>query len=459
MARKRRSQETTVEPGSFLGCLNHFLTPAVWRQVLRGWPRAAVRWQPQPLLLVVLLMTWCAGESQAERFETARAFYVASYQRKRRPGKSVEGFHKALAHLPARALRLVAAAIRARLHQVFAAFWLVDGFVPLGCDGSTLACPRSPELQRRLRADTVQDDRPPTVWVTAFVHLSLGLLWSWRLGGAHASEQRHLIHLLGTLPQLALIVTDAGYKGYELLKAIVKADKFFLIRLSSKAPLYTTQRINTWRFQEGLAYYWPLEVQQEGRPPLEVRVIHLRRKGKGKADVWLMTNVLDSERLSRETASKFYRWRWRNEGLFRSYKRTLGKVKLLGRTVVQVHREAESSLLAVQLLLAHGALALAKDGDAGRRLPSVRQVLVEIRAEIRNVTGMYLGPRQRRTYLDRLRRAQWPRWRRRRTNQVRRTWPSRQDHTPPKTPKFRRMGTDLKELLAKTLGTPTGGVS
>jgi hypothetical protein len=454
MARKRRSQETKVEPVSFLGCLNHFLTPAVWRQVLRGWPRRAVRWQPQPLLLVVLLMTWCAGESQAERFETARAFYVASYQRKRRPGKSLEGFQKALAYVPARALRLAAAAIRARLQQVFAAFWVVDGFVPLGCDGSTLACPRSPELERRLRTDTVRDDRPPTVWVTAFVHLSLGLLWSWRLGGAHASEQRHLRHLLGTLPRLALIVTDAGYKGYELLQAIVKADRSFLIRLSCKAPLYTAQRVNMRRFQEGLAYYWPLDVQEQQRPPLEVRVIHLRRKGKGKADVWLMTNVLDSARLSRETASKFYRWRWRNEGLFRTYKRTLGKVKLLGRTVAQVHREAEASLLAVQLLLAHGALALAKDGDAGRRLPSARQVLLEIRAEIRDVTGMYLGPRQRRSYLDRLRRAQRPRWRRRRTNQVRRAWPSRQDHKPPKTPKFRRMGTDLKDLLAKTLGTP-----
>ena len=286
------------------------------------------------------------------------------------------------------------------------------------------------------------------------MHLSLGLLWSWRLGGAHASEQRHLTHLLGTLPRLALIVTDAGYKGYELLQAIVKAERSFLIRLSCKAPLYTVERVNKWRFQEGLAYYWPLEVQEQERPPLQVRVIHLPRKGKGKADVWLMTNVLDSERLSRETASKFYRWRWRNEGLFRTYKRTLGKVKLLGRTVAQVHREAEGSLLAVQLLLAHGALALAKDGDAGRRLPSARQVLLEIRADIRDVVGMYLGPRQRHSYLDRLRRAQRPRWRRKRTNQVRRPWPSRKDHTPPKSPKFRRMGTDLKELLAKTLGTP-----
>jgi hypothetical protein len=129
-------------------------------------------------------------------------------------------------------------------------------------------------------------------------------------------------------------------------------------------------------------------------------------------------------------------------------------VKLLSRTVVQVHREAESSLLAVQLVLAHGALALDGGGQAGSRLPSARQVLVEIRAEIRDVTGMYLGPRQRRSYLERLKQAQRWRWRRRRKNQVRRPWPSRKDHKPPKPPILRKMGTDLKKLLAKTLGIP-----
>jgi hypothetical protein len=49
-------------------------------------------------------------------------------------------------------------------------------------------------------------------------------------------------------------------------------------------------------------------------------------------------------------ASQFYRWRWESEGLFRTYKQTLKKVKLVSRTVKLVHREAEASLLAVQLL-------------------------------------------------------------------------------------------------------------
>ena len=142
-----------VQPQSLLACFNYFLTPQGWKQVLRHWnPKNALRWRPQPLLLVVILMTWCAGDSQAERFETAKAFYVASYQRQRRPGRSPGWLSERLGPgARMRPLRAVATAVRARLQAVFAQRWLVDGFVPLGCDGSRLNCPRSPELEQRLR--------------------------------------------------------------------------------------------------------------------------------------------------------------------------------------------------------------------------------------------------------------------------------------------------------------------
>ena len=72
-------------PQSFLDCLTYFLTAQVWKQAqAAARHRRAVRWQTQPLLLVLLVMTWCAGDSLPERFETARAFYVACHQRRRR---------------------------------------------------------------------------------------------------------------------------------------------------------------------------------------------------------------------------------------------------------------------------------------------------------------------------------------------------------------------------------------
>src|SRR6516162_10999896 len=145
------SSGAAVGPQSFLECLGHFLTPQVWKQAQQAVRRRrAWRWQTQPLLFVLLCMTWCTGDSLPERFETARAFYIALHQRRRRPGKTFAGFEKALAALPMPLLRAVASAVRGRLVGVFAACFTVDGFIPLGCDGSRLACPRSEELERRL---------------------------------------------------------------------------------------------------------------------------------------------------------------------------------------------------------------------------------------------------------------------------------------------------------------------
>jgi Transposase DDE domain len=457
-------------PHSFLQCLGYFLTPQVWKQAQRAVPRRrAWRWQARPLLFVLLCMTWCAGDSLPERFEAARAFFVALHQRRRRPGQTFAGFDKALGRLPVAVLRAVATAVRGRLAGVFARRLWVDGFIPLGCDGSRLACPRSAELERRLGLGKKPKKKrkkkaapaaaaggakapaagTPQLWLTAVLHLGLGVLWSWRLGGGGASEREHLRLLLGTLPRGALLVADAGYVGYELMAALQAAGLACLLRLSSRAPLYVPDQSTLKRYREGLVYYWPYKMQKKDLPPLVVRLWRIRGGG---GDVWLISNVVDENRLSKSTAGKFYRWRWRNEGLFRTYKRTLGKVKLMSRTVAGVHREAEGSLLATQLLLAQGALALPAKATSQAALPSARKVLLEIRAEIRNVTGMYLGPRQAKTYAERLAQAHW-RVRRQRSSKVRRRWPGRQDHKPPGAPKILKMGTILKDKMAKTLAT------
>jgi hypothetical protein len=290
---------------------------------------------------------------------------------------------------------------------------------------------------------------PPQLWVTAILHLGLGVLWSWRLGTGNANEREHLRLLVDTLPRGTLLVADAAHVSYELLSRLQGAGLAFLLRLSSRAPLYVPDKSTLKKYREGLVYYWPQNLHKHNLPPLPVRLWRIRGD---KSDVCLITNVLDEYRLPRRMASKFYRWRWRNEGLFRSYKRTLGKVKLMSRTVAQVHREAEGSLLATQLLLAQGALVEPATASGKTGLPSARKVLLEIRAEIRNVTGMYLGPRQTRSYLERLAQAHW-RERRQRSSKVRRRWPGRQDHKPPRPPKILAMGNILKDKMKKTLAS------
>src|SRR5262249_569699 len=159
----------------------------------------------------------------------------------------------------------------------------------------------------------------------ALVLLPLGLLWSWRLGKGTASEHDHLRRLLSTLPQRALIVADAFYQGYELYEHILASGASFVVRLSSRSRPSKDGKVRLERFPQGLAYFWAGKSAQDGgKPPLQLRLLRVRGP---KADVWLLTNVLDPRELNHRQMAQLYRWRWRNEGLFRQYKRMLGKVK------------------------------------------------------------------------------------------------------------------------------------
>jgi len=436
MKPKAQSGPAALRPArrALLESIRQFLTPPVWKQghARAAHRRAHARWTLQPLVLTLLVMTWCCGDSLAERFETAKAFCSASLPKRRRPGKSRAGFEKALRRLPAAALRALAGGVRRRLQQLFGAALWVEGFVPLGVDGSRLECPRTAALEQRLPL-AARDRAAPTLWLTALVHLGLGLLWSWRLGPGTACERSHLLALLPTLPAGALVVADAGFNGFFQAQAVLRAGGSFLIRMSAKVRLRTDRPVLAEHWRDGQLYYWPQEAEKAGLAPLRVRLIRVRSRKKNGPAVWLLTDVLDAKRLSPRLAGKLYRWRWENEGLFRTYKRTLSKVKLSSRTVRLVHREAEASLLAAQLLLALGTWAVRP-----RRRPSApehpagcspRQVLLAIRAELYE---RWAG-RQRSRYGRRLAQARRER-RQRRSPKSQRPWPGRVDHRPPKPP-------------------------
>jgi hypothetical protein len=69
-----------------------------------------------------------------------------------------------------------------------------------------------------------------------------------------------------------------------------------------------------------------------------------------------------------------------------------------------------------------------------------------IRAELRDVVGMYLGPRQRQTYWQRLQQARED-TRKRRRNKTRCAWQASEPHRPPGKPTILKMGSDLKRLM------------
>jgi Transposase DDE domain len=453
---------TAACPRSLGQLLKDFLTPQVLKQAHQANPRRRhehqKRWGLQAVLTVLLLACWSQGDSLPEKFETARACYVALHPRRRQPGRTFSGFRKALARLPMPVLHALARAVRGRVVRLLAGRWHTDGFVLVGCDGSRLECPRTEALERALGL-CAKPTRPkksgkgrakapmsqPALWLTALVHLASGVPLAWLLGRGDASEQRHLQRLAAVLPAAALVITDAGYRGFALLRTLLDGGADFLIRLSSATTVYTLEHRAVRHFRDGqLVYYWPVRAQKGGLAPVPGRLIRVPGK-KRRHDVWLLTSVLDPARLSAAQAGRYYKMRWGSEGFFRTYKRTLGQLKLRCDTPRLAFREAEVALVGAQVLLCQGALAV--PAPAGEAVPaySPRKVLVAFRREVSRLAA----PRLRVRFGEELAGAERERRPGRHSGKVSRRWPQRKPHKPPKPPKVLTLTKKQKDLLAR----------
>jgi hypothetical protein len=481
---QRKTKPCLAPQRSLRAVIQDLLTPAVWKQAhqkrQKGRRQKSPLWATQPLVLVLLFMTWCSGDSQAERFEIAKAYCQTAWLAKRRRcGQTVGGFEMALKQLPMAVLRTFAAAILPVLVLRLGVRWLYQGFVPIGCDGSRLNCPNTKELQKRLGV-AGKDKSAPTMWVTALVHLRWGVPLQWWFGISNACERSHLLKMLCTLPHNALLVADAGYVGFQLAHALMDKDVMFLLRMCSNATLYQESGVGLEHFREGLVWYWPSQKDTKaGELPLRLRLIRIRAKHK-KDDVWLLTNVMSEKRLPLALAGQFYRWRWQSEGCFKTYKHTIKKVKLVSRSLPMVHREAEGSWLALQLLLAQGVLAQkhrAEQKEASKkqeatvnakqttgsqketaegakanpqrkpdtRLYSPRAIIIAIRQEMS-------GPRQRGAphYGEKLCKARGEERSGRTSAKASWQWPRPKKHKPPKPPRLLTM-TDAQKAVVATL--------
>jgi len=107
-----------------------------------------------------------------------------------------------------------------------------------------------------------------------------------------------------------------------------------------------------------------------------------------------------------------------------------------------VYREAEVSLLALQLLLLQG---IREQRGGGVVLVGPRETLLQLRGAITAAIGVGLGPRQLRWYQARLQQVHAGGH----GKKTRRKWPRRKDHKPPKPPHLRVMPARLKAKLRK----------
>ena len=154
-ASAKSAQRRAKRAESLSGSMHQFITPGVWKHVQQAASqhscRKRVRWTLQPLIMIAALMTWCAGETDGDRFVLARAFYVQVHCPKRqRPGKALSGFCQAMLRLPMPVWWAFCDAVRSRVFHLLADRMSREGWLPLGCDGSRMECPRVEELEQSL---------------------------------------------------------------------------------------------------------------------------------------------------------------------------------------------------------------------------------------------------------------------------------------------------------------------
>ncbi len=406
------------------------------------------RWSLEHLHFTALLMVYAADEALKDCFEVSRDYCIQMFPHQRRPGKSYQGFIKAQRRLGGRQVRHLKDHLRQCHRAVAGAAWERYGWVPFACDGSRVEAPRTERNQKRLGC-AGRKKTGPQLFVTTLYHMGTGLPWDWHIGKGTESERDHLRLMLAKLPPGSLIVADAGFTGYALMRAMLSQGLSFLIRAGSNVSLLTKLGLEWEMGSDGqVVWLWP--THQRRTPPLKLRLIRVKRTGhggkgsRGGQEMCLLSNVFDEQRLPDETAAILYGMRWGVELFYRSYKQTLGHRKLRSRSPRQARWELHWGMTALLLLGLMSVQAIVARG----RDPLSLSVAAALRAVRQTLRGS--GRRMNRGGLSgRLGQAIKDDYRRQGSKKAH-DWPHKKREKPPGCPKI-RPATQAESRLAQEI--------
>jgi hypothetical protein len=381
------------------------------------------RWTDRLLVLVMVLMALSCQRTLKDRFVEARQTVVAMYPSRRRPGKTCEGVMAKLTRQSRRLLVTLCQHLRAQMPGLTGRHWRIGKWLVFAVDGTKVDCPRTRDNQRRLKIGGRRKSGPQMLLVS-LLHLGTGLLWSWRRTHARGSEPGLLREMIGELPPGALLVADAGFCGYQLLRTILAEGHEVLMRAGANRTFLRKLGFAV-REHRDIVYLWS---QQRGRgvvEPLIFRRILVR--GRRGRIMCLLTSVLDPEELPLDAALSLYRRRWDTEVFYRGFKQTLARRKMLSGSACHALVELDFTVLGLWLLSLMQWTAARTKYVAGlglaQALRVVRQAIAR-RGDARSSLACQLGRIQPDCY-------------RRKGPKAARTWPHKKKDPPCGIPKFR----------------------
>lgn len=386
------------------------------------WSSVALRrdctWSPSLLAAAALMWAWGDETTLCGRFGSARRLVSHLFVPSVPLAGSYQSFVNVLRRWTVTLRECLKRALRERMQHHLVRDWSVLDFVMFAVDGSRCELARTVSNERAFSATrpgkrgntrTGRQSKPkikpgsrsfrkadsPQLWVTAMWHVGSGLLWDWRAGPTDSSERAHLLEMIPDLPPNALVTGDAGFVGYQYLRAILDGGRQLLIRVG--ANLRLLKKLGYVRECNHTVYLWPDRESARHQPPLVLRLVTSHN---GRHPLFLVTSI-PAARLTDQQVLTLYSRRWGIELFYRSLKQTFDCRKLRSHRAEHALLELHWSLLGLWTMTLY-TLAQFQDAHLPPRRLSVAQVLRAFRRTMRD----YMHPVQRECRLrDRLRTA------------------------------------------------------
>ena len=394
----------------------------------------ARRWTLASLIYVCLLMALENAATLQERFDHARRKVVEMFPGRRRPGRSYQGFVAARRRMSRPQIRMLKRQLCRHHRQIAGTFWRRHDWLAFAVDGTRIKLPRTAKNERAFGGAT-RAKSAPELSLTSLYHLGTGLPWAWRIGPGPESEQVHLHRMIGWLPRRSLLIADAGFTSFDLLRSLQDRGVAFLVRMGSNRTLLTGLADARVRVRGELVWFWP-QAKQSQAAPLVLRLVRLQQAN--HSAMCLASSVLDERLLTDRQIGQFYRMRWGQEVFHRSFKRTLAKHTLRSASPGQARHELDWAMMAY-LVLGLWTVQAQIEAHHDPLNWSVAQALRLVRTRL-----LVTRPVGRRPLLDQLRGAVKDRYVRHGPKAARH-WPRKKNDHPPGLPK-------LREATAKERG-------
>lgn len=328
-------------------------------------------WSPSALIWMALY--WSLSEVQNLTHAFTDAMEQSVIMTGTSPLSTYQGFMWALVKWTPAFIELLCHRVQAVVEESGSKFWRVGEWVPIAFDGSRSTAPRTKSNEKNLcapnygkgttarhrkkkskgmRRKNNQKNKPqpqePQAWITMMYHTSLRLPWMWRLGPSNSSEREHVMDMVsqGKFPKNTMFCGDAGFVGYALWKSMLDIGQNFIVRVGANVNLLS-EVVGYSEQEDGTVLCWPKDRIKSGEPPLRLRLVNVRF---GKTKVWLLTSVLDSERLDINQMKIFYELRWRVEVEFRGLKQTMNRAKLRCHNSQRLLAELNWAIMAMTLI-------------------------------------------------------------------------------------------------------------